>query len=453
MKNSSLPLWAEVDVLVVGGGPSGFAAAIAAGQNGARTILVERHSFLGGMATSALVMPWNVWAKPVTIKDIGGVYKSLIERLEKYNGTYRFSDKTVLRSFDPSMVKIIMDAMCMDVNVKLLFSTLAVDVEMTGDRLDGIVLQNKSGRGIIKARHIVDATGDGDVAVLAGASYKMSEKNGARQPGTLIFTMAGVDIKALIEYLQTRKDEIGGWPPDESMGFGDGDHICLSGLSGCMRQAKEENKDLPVDQIILCSTPNGNPVTINMTRVFDIDVTDPMALSAAEVEARRQVLKGSEILKKFVPGFGKAYLAEIAVQMGIRESRRVVGDYTLTSEDITSGRSHLSTIAKLFNVGHLDFTQKDSDGKKKTLFNYLNQPIEIPYECILPTDLSNLLVAGRCISTSAGAFGYIRTQTACFATGQAAGTAAALSVLHRHDLRRLPVDMLQDRLQKDGIEL
>jgi flavin-dependent dehydrogenase len=154
----SFPLWAEVDVMVLGGGPSGFAAALTAAEMGARTLLVEQHGFLGGMATAALVMPWNVWAKPVTTKDIGGVYGKLIGLLDKREGSFRFSPQTVLRSFHPAILKMGMDEMAIQAGVKILFHTLAVDTLREKERITAVVLQNKAGRGIVKAKTIAVVT-------------------------------------------------------------------------------------------------------------------------------------------------------------------------------------------------------------------------------------------------------------------------------------------------------
>ena len=453
MPKPSLPVWAEVDVLVLGGGPAGFAAAVSAARLGCDTLLVERHGFLGGMATAALVMPWNVWAKPVTSKDIGGVYSELLDVLGKNDGIYTFSERTVLKSFDASIVKISMDSMCHEAGVRSLVGTLAVDVYAEGPELRGVVLQNKCGRGLVLAKVMIDSTGDGDVGALAGGEFKVGNDKGSRQPGTLIFKMAGVDVPALVDYLRNNPGEVGNWPPTEEMRFSDGEHVCLSGCPGLVAQARRDGFELFTDQIILCNTPVKGVLTVNMTRVYDIDLDDPFGMSNAEIEARRQILLAVDFLKRRVPGFTSAHLSDLAVQMGVRETRRLTGDHVIAFDDVMAGKQYSNRVAKLFNVGHLDFTKMDADGKRVATFEYLQHALEIPLDSLLVKGVENLLSAGRCISTDAQVFGFVRTQTACFASGQAAGTAAALSVKKAESLRTLDVDDIQEQLTQDGIEI
>jgi hypothetical protein len=449
----SFPLWAEVEVMVLGGGPSGFAAALTAAEMGARTLLVEQHGFLGGMATAALVMPWNVWAKPVTTKDIGGVYGKLIGLLDKREGSFRFSPQTVLRSFHPAILKMGMDEMAIQAGVKILFHTLAVDTLREKERITAVVLQNKAGRGIVKAKTIVDATGDGDVAFHAGAKFLESKKSQLSQPGTLIFLMGGVHIPTMIDYLRAQPSEIGNWPPSDEMRFSDGEHICISGFSQAIDRAKNDGVPLVGNQLILCSTPIRGLVSVNITKIYGIEIQDPWSLSLAEIEARRQIGVATDFLKRYIPGFDCAYLADLAVQIGIRETRRVAGDTIMEMKGVRSGHYFSDRIARLFNVGHVDFTGTDSGGNPAVHFEYLAQDLLIPMGCLMVQGVDNLCISGRCISADPEVFGYIRTQTACFATGQAAGTLAALASRGEGGIREVPVRAVQQALTADGIEL
>lgn len=453
--NINLPVWGEYDVVVLGGGPAGFSAAIASAENGSNTLLVEYNGFLGGMATAALVMPWNVWAKSVTSKDIGGVYRTLLEVLNKGNSTFLFSDKTVLRSFDSSMVKIRMDQLAADAGVKLCFHTLACDVLKEGNTISAVVLQNKSGRGLVKGKYIVDTTGDGDVSANAGAEYSVgnNKDNSNTQPATLIFKMGNVDISKLSSYLKSNPDEIGDWPPSEEIIFGDKDHICVSGFFSLVNKGKEQGLPVKGNQLIITSTPISGIVTVNMTKVYGINIDDPFSISQAEINAREQISKGQEFLKKYIPGFKDSYLAEIGIQLGIRETRRIMGDKTILYEDICSGKKYEDRVGKLFNVGHLDFTKKDDAGNNITKFEYLTKELEIPSRSLLVKGIENLLVGGRCISTDQKTFGFIRTQTACFATGQAAGVIASVASSEKKDIRSINIYQVQDVLLKQGIEL
>jgi len=453
--NISLPVWGEYDVVVLGGGPAGFSAAIASAENGSNTLLVEYNGFLGGMATAALVMPWNVWAKPITSKDIGGVYTTLVEALIKDNSTFLFSNRTVLRSFDSSMVKIRMDQLADDAGVKLCFHTLACDVIKEGDKISAIVLQSKSGRGLIKGKYFIDTTGDGDISVCAGAEYSIGNKNddSNTQPATLIFKMGNVNIPMLSDYLKNNPNEIGDWPPSEDMIFGDENHICISGFFSLVNKGKEKGLLIKGNQLIITSTPIPGIVTVNMTKVYGVDINDPFSISQAEINAREQILKGQKFLKKYVPGFKDSYLDEIGIQLGIRETRRIIGDKIILYEDICSGKKHKDRVGKLFNVGHLDFTKKDEAGNNITKFEYLTKELEIPSRSLLVKGINNLLVGGRCISTDQKAFGFIRTQTACFATGQAAGVIASVSSFEEKDIRSIDISKVQNILSKQGIEL
>jgi len=452
-KDVYIPIWYEADVVVVGGGPAGFSAAISAAKVGAKTLLVERHGFLGGMATAALVMPWNVWAKPKTSKDIGGVYKELIRRLEEVKATVCPSKDTVLRNFDPEILKIVMDRMVSEANVKLLFNTVAIDTLRSDSQIKGVVLHNKSGTGLVTCKQVVDATGDGDVATLSGNEYNYEQVDNS-QPGTLIFKMMGVNINKLREFLQQNRENIGKWPPNDAMRFSDNDEfICTSGFAKIIAEAKEVGFKLPVDQLIICSTPIPSMVTINVTKVFGIDIDNPWSITHGEMNAREQVVIGRDFLKKFVPGFEDANISGMAVQMGIRESRIITGDYILNIEEIYDGKVFDDRVACLFNVGHLDFTKKDENGNRTTNFEYLSRDLQIPYGCLLAKNFDNLYIAGRCMSCTREAFGMIRTQTACFATGQAAGTAAAIAAINGMNNREIDVLDVQNKLRKEGIEL
>jgi len=450
---NNLPVWKEVDTLVLGGGPAGFSAAVAAAQIGAKTLLVEQYGFLGGMATAALVMPWNVWAKPVTSKDIGGVYRRLVQALERKNATYCYSPKTVLRSFDPAMLKITMDELALEAGIDLLFHTIAVDVVKKGSLIDAVVLQSKAGRGVVKAKTFVDATGDGDVAVRAGAPFRIGSDDSKTQPGTLIFMMGGVDILQLTAYLKQNREELENWPPNDEIRFGDGEHICVSGFFEIIRRAKADGVPLIGDQLILTSTPTKGLLTINITKVYGIDLDDPMSLSRAETEARKQISTAKDFLNRYIPGFKSAYLVDIAVQIGIRETRRIKGDVVIKIEDVQNGRSYPDRVARLFNVGHVDFTGIDEHGNKIVRFDYLTKELQIPFGSILAQGLENLCVGGRCISSDSKVFGYIRTQTACFATGEAAGTVAALAALGNCGVRNIDLGSVQETLVKGGMDL
>jgi len=203
----------------------------------------------------------------------------------------------------------------------------------------------------------------------------------------------------------------------------------------------------------MTSTPIKSLITVNISKIYDIDIDDPMSLSEAEITARKQVFIAQNFLKRYVAGFKDAHLADIAVQLGICETRRIRGDFVITMEDIQSGCHYADCVARMFNVGHLDFTGTDKEGKPVARFEYLEKDLEIPAGSLIVQGIKNLAVAGRCISTDPGAFGFIRTQTACFATGQASGTIAAFSALEDIHFRSVDTEAVQKQLVKERIEL
>ena len=407
----------EHDVIVAGGGTAGIAAAVAAARNGADTILVERYGFLGGTMTAGLVNPFMTFhaGKEQIIK---GIFQEIIDRLKDTGG---YDEKT--KAFDSEIMKLVLDQMIKEADVKLLLHTYITDALVTKENIiKGIEAYNKSGRQVVLGKVIIDATGDGDVAVMAGAPYeKGREEDGLTQPMTLNFRMGGVDVERMPSREKINKlfDEA---------------------------KAKGEIK-IPRENVLYFPTTRRGEIHFNTTRIVKVDGTKADDLTYAEIEGRRQMAELIKFLKEKVPGFENAYLLMSAVQVGVRETRRIIGEYVLTGEDVIKARKFSDVIAR--GSYPIDIHSPTGEG---TVIKKLppGESYDIPYRCIVPKKVENLLIAGRCISCTHEAQAAIRVIPIVVAIGQAAGTAAALAAKLHASLREMNVPLLQEALKKQG---
>lgn len=409
------------DVLVCGGGPGGLCAAVSAARNGADTMLVERYGYLGGMATAGLVYPFMTrFAGGEQIID--GIFQEIIERLDARGG-YGGPDRPAM--FDAEVLKIVADEICTDSGVKLLFHTMVVGAEVKDSVIRRAVVFNKSGKQGIEARMYVDGTGDADLAYLAGAPCEKGRaSDGLAQPMTLNFRMAGVD--------KTRM-------PDRAA------------ITELYLKARSEGRiDCPRNDVLWFVTPREDEIHFNTTRIIRRDATSAEDLTRAEIEARRQVMQYVAFLNRDVPGFENAYLQMTAPQIGVRESRRVMGEYVLTAEDLLSARKFEDTVAR----GSYSVDIHDPDGGG-TVIKRLppGESYTIPYRSLVPRKIDNLLIAGRPISATHEAHSAIRVMPIAAAIGEAAGAAAALCVKNNTIPRELNVAELQRVLIAQGANL
>ncbi|MEM1990125.1 MAG: FAD-dependent oxidoreductase [Thermoproteota archaeon] len=407
------------DVVVVGGGTAGVAAAVAAGRNGSNTLLVERYGFLGGTMTAGLVNPFMTFHAGKE-QIIHGIFQEIIDRLKRLEG---YDEKT--KAFDVEAMKIVADQMLEEAGVKLMLHTCAIGVLMQENVLRGIEIHNKSGRSIVLGKVIVDATGDGDIAVMAGAPYeKGREEDGLTQPMTLNFRMGGVET----DKMPSREE-----------------------INRLFNEAKNKGEiSIPRENVLWFHTTRKGEIHFNTTRVIKVDGTRVEDLTFAEVEARRQMMELVAFLKKNVPGFEKAYLLMSATQIGVRETRRIIGEYVMTGEDILKARKFTDVIAR--GSYPIDIHNPTGEG------TVIKSPppgssYDIPYRSLVPKNVENLLVAGRCISTTHEAQAAIRVIPIVVAIGQAAGTAAALAAKLNISPRKLNVQLLQKTLREQGANL
>ncbi|MBP2112651.1 FAD-dependent oxidoreductase [Paenibacillus silagei] len=441
----------KADVVVVGGGPAGITAAIAAGRLGAQTVLVERYGFVGGMSTAALVYPWMTFHTDSGEQVIKGIAQEIVDRLQANGGSPGHLRDTVgfvhtLTPYHPEIYQVVATDMLREAGVKLLLHSFVDEVMVSDGVIEHVVVTNKSGRTPIKGRIFVDCSGDADVAKLSGAETLQGREGDNRsQPMTMKFRMRGVDLHKVKAYMISHPEEFYSKTP-----FAELPDLPLTGVSGFYSQWKRAEVPINRDQVLFFAGPADDEVLINCTRVQGLDATNAEDLTLAEQEGRKQVLLMSEFLKRDVPGFERASISAVAPQIGIRESRRIKGYYQLSKEDVVEGRKFSDVIAR----SGYPIDIHDPSGKGVTAsFIAGDGAYDIPYGCLLSANVPNLLAAGRCISTSHEALATTRLTPSCMATGQAAGTAAALAAAAGVKPQALDILQLQEQLKKDGVVL
>lgn len=445
---------AATDVLVVGGGPAGLGAALGAANAGVQVILAERYGFLGGNATAALVMPLMSFhtEKPREPKQggaallptdhgrgkpvIAGALSTLLSRLVQAGGAIRPSLKTgYVVPFDPEIFKIVALDLLDEAGVRFLFHAFATDV-FNDNGVAGGVFETKSGPIVIRARAIVDCTGDGDVAARAGAPYEIGrEEDALTQPMTLMFRMVDFQRAAFTAYVKEHPDQ---WRS-------------VHGLWELVRQAAGKGElELKREDILFFATPHVHEVSVNSTRVTKVLGTDVWDLSYAEWESRRQMRQLVAFLRRYVPGFEKAYAAQSGVNVGVRETRRFLGDYQLTADDILQARRFSDVIAR--STYPVDIHNPEGSGTSLKRVPP-GEAYDIPLRCLIPQKVDRIVVAGRCISGTHEAHSSYRVMPVSMATGQAAGVCAALAVRHGKTPRSVPPGEVQRELLRQGADL
>jgi len=436
----------EADVVVVGGGPAGINAALASGRLGAKTILIERYGFLGGMSTAALVYPWMTFHTEKGEQVIRGIAQEIVERLQARGGSPGHLRDTVgfvhtVTPYHPEIYKLLAVEMLKEAGVKLLVHSFVDSLEKDGERITAVQITGKSGRIQVKGKMFVDTTGDADLAYLACApTLKGRGSDGRTQPMTMKFRMRGVELELVKQYMLAHPEEFYHKTPIAEL-----PGLPLTGVQGFYPQWKASGVPINRDQVLFFTGPEKDEVLINCTRVQGLDGTDVEDLTAAEEEGRRQVFMMSEFLRKSIPGFAHASISAVGAQIGIRETRRIDGEYSLTIEDVVQGRRFPDVIAR----SGYPVDIHDPSGKGVIAADIEGDgAYDIPYRCLLPKSIDNLLAAGRCISTTHEALATTRLTPSCMATGQAAGTAAALACKHDTIPRVLEVPLLQETLRQ-----
>ena len=446
----SIPVRAQYDVLVVGGGPSGLTTALAAAEDGLNVGLIESRTFVGGNMTIGLPVLGFLGQKKNQI--IKGLPQKFIERLREVKGAseHRWCPLHMgITLVEPEAVKTVGLQMLTEAKVDVTFYAFCAGVVMDGDTIRGIITESKSGREAVLGRIVVDCTGDADVAYRAGVPCEKGNKeNGGMQPPTLMYCIAGVDTEKLrMSIAHHTRTYLTDFIPAEY--FGQNNQFIVVGLRELIAKARAERKlNIPNERTIIITGLREGEVWINMTRVAGTDGTDARSLTAGEIEARSQIEDINIYLKNYVPGFEKSYFAKTAPFLGIRETRRIVGHYTMTQEDVLGCRHFDDSIAVASYP--IDIHRPGDEGC--TLI-WCGDCYDIPYRSLLPQKVKNLIVAGRCISTTHEAMGAIRVMATCMAMGEAAGRAAKQAVRAGIAPAEVDVKKLQAELREHGAYL
>ncbi len=440
------------DIAVVGGGPGGLPAALAAARRGHRVILVERNAFLGGAATSGLGILGFLDKEGK--QALGGIAEEIVMRLKAMHGAlghYRCPVHNSISSISPECFKIVAVEMCQESGVDILFNNELVDVQVKNNRVSKIAVYGKCVRTEISAQVFIDATGDGDLAYMAGAEYiSGQDETGIMQPSTLMFTVTNYNLDTFLDFAERNPSEYG-IKEDYSKGydpafFRSTPGHCFIGLTEMIKKAAANGEfDIPRNQFIYITSPTEGELAINTSRITDIDASDVYELSDGLVKGYMQIKQLIEFLNKYVPGFENARISSISPTLGIRETRHFKGVYRLTKEKMYSDEARENAIAQ--SAYNVDI----HSGQASHIDLYpVTKPFPIPYGCLVPKALDGLLLSGRTICLDTVTYASARVMGPCIAVGEACGTAASLAVEEKKNVRDLKVKEIQKILKENG---
>ncbi|RXZ81052.1 FAD-dependent oxidoreductase [Paenibacillaceae bacterium] len=433
LPQASIPISWETDVLVIGGGASGIAAAISAARNGAKTLLIEQRGFLGGMGTVALVpafCPFTDKKKPI----IRGIGMEIMERMkractEEYIREYEHMLDWV--PIDPEVLKRVCEDAALEQGVELLYHTFVSETVLSEDkrRVEGVVIVNKSGRSFVRCRAIIDATGDADMAAMSGVPFQKGGDAGELQPGSMCYLLANVDRKRFTTFLEESGD--------------------TGQLHGTVERAIAEGA-LPEGRKSISGLAwvSDYLVGVNFGHIFGVDGTKAEDLTRGAIEGRRLAERQLRFFRSYVPGFERAHMVVSGEQLGIRETRRIQGDYILTADDFMEARTFSDDIAR--NAYYIDMHMATSKGNMRFTHLPPGESHGVPYRVLLPVSIDNMWVPGRAASSDRSVQGSLRVMPNCFAMGQASGTAAAMALEINAGSRDVSIAGLQAKLVEQG---
>ncbi len=447
---------AETDVLVVGGGPGGLSAALAAAREGVETMLLDRYGCFGGNITQSMVEP-IAWYRHEKTIDAGGIGVEFERRAREMGGTQndfeslgRIPDpgedipEWVGQLLDADMFKYVADKMVQEAGVVPLLHCLAVDSIMEGNTIKGIITESKAGRQAILARRVIDATGDADIAFRAGAPYRKDPKD-ELMGVSVSFGCSGVDVDRLLEYTKENPARIGEWARETA---GKEQDLFYARAGDAFAQATEAG-EIPKGTLRggpwwHSLTEAGEATYINSVHMRGKDPTDVWDLTEAEMEGRQRVMWAIAAMKKYTPGFKNAKLRTFGSSLGIRESRKIIGEYNITERDIKNQARFEDSIG---------IFPEFLDGYGVVFIPTSGRYFQVPYGITLPKKVENLLVAGRSVAGDKISHAATRQMMCCSVTGQGVGVASAVSIKDNLTCRQVDISKVQKVLEKQGVRI
>ena len=444
----ALPILARCEVLVVGAGPAGLSAALAARRAGADVILLERHGCFGGAITT-VGMETLAWYRYEGTIESDGIGVEMERRAAAMGGTVKwpYNDSECL---DADFFKVVADALVRESGIRPILHCYAVDVifEEGSQRLQGIVTESKSGRQVVLAQRVIDCTGDADIAHLAGASYRKTPRD--KMLGmTTVFNASGVDKQRFLQYTEAQPATYADWSRTwQQQTTGKEEALRSPYLDKEFDQARalgviaQDSTNLGGSWSSL--TDAGEANNLNLAHMYGFDPTDVLDLTQAEMQGRHEALQALIALKAVVPGFERAKLRNFGMTVGVRDSRKIIGRYNLTGEDVCNQARFGDSIG---------IFPEFVDGYAVLILPSTGRYFEVPYGCMVPLEVDNLLVAGRCVAGDMVSHAAMRNMMACTVTGQGAGAAAAVSIQRGQSTADVDLSAVQAELQKQGVRL
>jgi ribulose 1,5-bisphosphate synthetase/thiazole synthase len=444
----ALPVLAQCEVLVVGAGPAGLSAALAARRAGADVILLERFGCFGGVITT-VGMETLAWYRYEGTIESEGIGVEMERRAAAMGGAIKwpYNDSECL---DADFFKVVADHLVRESGIRPILHCFAVDVIFDGDSncLKGIVTESKSGRQVVLAKRIIDCTGDADIAHLAGASYRKTPKD--KMLGmTAVFNASGVNKDQFLQYTEAQPATYADWSRTwQQETTGKEDTLRSPYLDKEFDQARELGV-IPANTTNLggtwsALTEAGEATNLNLAHLYGYDATDVMDLTAAEMAGRQEALHALTALKAVVPGFENAKLRNFGMTLGVRDSRKIIGRYNLTGEDVRNQAKFADSVG---------IFPEFIDGYNILILPSTGRYFEVPYGCMVPLEVDNLLVAGRCVAGDMVSHAAMRNMMACTVTGQGAGAAAAVSLKNGTTTARVNMADVQAELERQGVRL
>lgn len=447
----------EYDITVIGGGPAGLAASISAAREGMRVLLVEKNGFLGGNMT--LGLPLLGYLDSQGRRIVGGFAQEIVDRLSERGRClgHRVCPKhNSVTNIDPVGIKILAIEMCNEANVDVLLHLEVSNVITNGRKIEKVEFYGKGNKVTVSSNIFIDATGDGDVAYLAGCSFESGQSDtGVLQPPTVMFTMEDVDTEKLFDHIEKHPGEmtyaasIDHRPGYDASYFRASLNHVFVGLSETFDKLRKEGR-LPVERnsLIYIKSLKKDEIYVNSTRLLETDATDILELTKAEMDGAVQADALATMLRESVPGFENSFVSSIAPNLGVRETRRFKGLDRLCQEAIIGGVIDDRTVC--LGGYPIDI---HSGKDRSTIFTRIKEPYGIPYGCLVSSEYDNLMFAGRCISMDAPSLASARVMPQCMSMGMAAGIAAEISVRSHTMLKDIDVAGLRKKLLDKGAVL